>query len=116
MSGSVVQQVARSKGHDVSVPVATFSFPHTDSWTGHTHLSRLLQVWLVCGGCQSLTYIVDQAGSVSRLDHLHRSDSTSSVQGEALAPAGDAVWVDPLSNPHGTPEEREESEVQTAAL
>ncbi len=37
------------------------------------------------------------------LDDLHRPDSTPSVQGEALTPAWNSVWVDPFPDPHSTP-------------
>lgn len=39
------------------------------------------------------------------LDNLYGPDSTPSVQGEALAPAWNSVWVDPFPDPHSTPEE-----------
>lgn len=50
-----------------------------------------------------LAYVVDEAGPVPVLDDLHRPDSTPSVQGEALAPAWNSVWVDPFPDPHSTP-------------
>lgn len=52
---------------------------------------------------ERLAYVVDQSGFVSVLDDFHGSDSAPSVQGEALAPAGNAVWVDPFPDSHRAP-------------
>lgn len=60
-------------------------------------------MWLVQSGSRRLAYIVDEAGSVSRLNHLHCSDSTPSIQGEALTPTWNSIRVDAFSNSHGTP-------------
>lgn len=53
MSGSVVQQVARSERHDVGVSVATSSFAHTDSCVGskqNKNLRGVFIIWQVSGG------------------------------------------------------------------
>lgn len=60
-------------------------------------------MWLLDSALQRLAYIVDEAGSVPRLNHLHRSDSTPSIQGEALTPTWNSIWVDAFSDPHSTP-------------
>lgn len=50
-----------------------------------------------------LANIVDEARSVPVLDNLHCPYSTPSIQGEALAPTWNSIWVDPFPNPHSTP-------------
>lgn len=51
-----------------------------------------------------LAYVVDEARSVPVLDDFHRPHPAPSVQGEALAPARNAVRMDPFADAHGAPE------------
>lgn len=84
-----------------------------DKWycTGDTrHLLLLHSIIFKLGitnwhkvGIQQLANVVDESRSVTLLNNLHCPDSTSSIQGETLAPAWNSVWMDPLSNPHSTP-------------
>lgn len=120
---AVVQQVARGECHDVSVPVASFSFTHADACVNQRGINQsitipaetisleyqLFDVTLIHApegqkGCvYQLAYVVDEARPVPMLDDLHCPDSTASVQGEALAPAGNSVRVNSLPDPHSAP-------------
>lgn len=96
MCGAVVQEVAWGKGHDVSVPVASFPFLHIDAWRNRSALVKLQQGGIIdmmlhddaplpktihsYSYLELLTYVVDEARPVAMLDDLDGSDSAASVQ------------------------------------
>lgn len=75
------------------------------------HHAQLLYSWRtgVFGqGSQSslspkqLTNVIDETRAISLLDDFQSSDPTTTIQGEALAPARHSFWMNASSNSHGT--------------
>lgn len=65
--------------------------------------TQLLFVSDLKSDSERLAYVVDESRFVPRLGDVQGSDSAPSIQGEALAPAGNPVCVDPFPNPHRAP-------------